>query len=64
MLAAVDPGFWWGAQRRFDPRGALSPQFAQNRGFPEKIPENCMILDKSWWQGGLLGSASGPEKLI
>ena len=30
-----------GAQRSFNPRGALSP----------KLPENCMILKKYWGQG-------------
>ncbi len=34
----ADPGFWSGGQWSFDPReGALSPKFAQNRGFPLKI---------------------------
>ena len=28
-----------GAQRSFDPRGSLSPKFAQNRDFPLKLPE-------------------------
>ncbi len=42
-----------GAERSFDPR-ALSPKFAQNRGFPLKLPENCMIW-KKWGQG-----AQGP----
>ena len=41
-----------GVQRRFDPRRALSPKFAQNRGFfPLKLPEKCMIFKKSWGQG-------------
>ena len=31
---------------------ALSPKFAQNRGFPLKLLENCMILKKSWGPGG------------
>ncbi len=31
--------------------GALSPQFAQNKGFPLKLPENCMILKKSGARG-------------
>ncbi len=35
-----------GGQRSFDPRGALSSKFSQNRGFPLKLPENCMILKK------------------
>ncbi len=42
-----------GVQWSFDPKGrALSPKFAQNMGFPLKLPENCMILNKSWGQGG------------
>ncbi len=46
-------------QRSFGPRGgALSSKFAQNRGFPLKLPENCMILKKSWMQGG---GGSGPK---
>ena len=28
--------------------GPLSPKFAQNRNFSRKLPENCMILQKSW----------------
>ena len=32
-------------------RGPLSPKFAQNRGFPLKLPKNCMILKKSWGKG-------------
>ena len=44
--------FGQGGQRSFDPKGALSLQFAQNRGFPLKLPANCMILKKSWVQGG------------
>ena len=35
-----------------------SPKFAQNRGFPLKLPENCMILKKSWAASGL--SSQGP----
>ena len=27
--AGADPGFWSGGQRSLDPRGALSPKFAQ-----------------------------------
>ncbi len=30
-----------GAQQSFDPRGALSPKFAQSRCFPQKLLENC-----------------------
>ncbi len=30
----------------------LSPKFAQNRGFPLKVPENCMILKKKKNLGG------------
>ena len=36
--------FGEGAQRSFDPKGGLSLNFAQNRGFPLKFLENCMIL--------------------
>ncbi len=44
-----------GSQMSFDPNGlALSPRFAQNRGFPLKLPENCMILEK------MLGARWGP----
>ncbi len=41
--------------------GALSPNIAQNRGFPLKFPENCMILKKSWGQGGLGPSGSASD---
>ena len=41
-------------QKSFDPRGALTPKFAQNRGFPLKLPENCIILKKIW---GVRGQA-------
>ncbi len=52
----MDPGFWsGGAQQSFDPRGALSPKFAQNTGFPLIA---CMMLGKSWGQGAP-GSAGG-----
>ncbi len=47
-----------GAQWSFDPKGALSQKFSQNRGFSLKITENCMILNKSWGQGGPV-SATG-----
>ncbi len=38
----------WGgrAGSRILVRGGLSPKFAQNRGFPLQLPENCMILKK------------------
>ncbi len=49
----ADPGFWSGGQWSFDQKGGLSPKFAQNRAFPLKLPKNCMILKKSWGQGGL-----------
>ena len=40
--------FGHGGPAEFWPQeGALSPKFAQNRGFPLKLPENCMILNKS-----------------
>ncbi len=55
-----------GAQWSFDPKGggALSPKLLKIGGFPLKLPENCMILKKSWGQGGLgpqgpPGSATG-----
>ena len=42
-----------GPSRVLTPRGgALSLKFAQNRVFPLKFSENCMILKKSWGQGG------------
>ncbi len=44
-----------GGQQSFDPRGALSPKFAQNRGFSLKIA--CKLHDF----GKLLGQ--GPEPL-
>ena len=40
-----------GALRSLDPKGGLSPKFAQNGVFPLKLPENCMIEKKSWRQG-------------
>ncbi len=43
-----------GASRVLTPKGALKPKFAENRGFPLKLPENCMILKKYWGQGGPL----------
>ncbi len=53
MSAGADPGYGSGGQKSFDPPlGALSPKFAQNRGFPLKLPENCMIIKTSWGQGG------------
>ena len=53
LYPGVDPGFWSGAPSKvLTLRGALSPKFAQNRGFPLKLPENCMVLKKSWGQGG------------
>ncbi len=54
----ADPGFWSGGPS-FDPRGALSPKVAQNRGFPLKLPENCMILKKSLAIPGSTGGAEG-----
>ncbi len=35
-----------GVQRSFDPRGSPEPKICS------KLPENCMILNKSWGQGG------------
>ena len=50
----TDPGFWSRGQWSFDPRGGGSePKFAQNRGFSFKLPENCMILKRSWGKWGL-----------
>ena len=40
--------FGQGASGVLTPVGGLSPKFAQNGGFPLKLPENCMILKKSW----------------
>ena len=46
-----------GAQWSFDPkRGALSPTFAQNKGFPSNLPENCMTFEKK-----NLGGKGGPS---
>ncbi len=37
-------------QRSFDSKGgALSPKFAQNWGFPVKLPENCLGLPWIYW---------------
>ncbi len=50
--------------------GALSPKYARNKGFPLKLPENCMILKISWGQGcgpgppGPPGPLLGPECLF
>ena len=42
-----------GGQRSFDPRGALSPKFAQNREFfPETYLKTAWFWKKSWGQGG------------
>ncbi len=58
-LLAFDPGFWSGGPSGIlTPRGAPSPKFAQNRGCPLKLPENYMILKKSWGQG--LPGPQGP----
>ncbi len=43
---AADPGFWSGVQQIFYPMGGLSPKICP------KLPENCMILEKSLGQGG------------
>ena len=37
----------------FDPRGPWAQNVLKIEGFPLKLPENCMILKKSWGQGGL-----------
>ncbi len=51
--SAVDPRFWSeGPSGVLTLVGAMNPKFAWNRGFPLKLPENCMILKKSWGQGG------------
>ncbi len=45
LISGADPGFWSGGPAEFFPGGrGLSPKFAQNRGFPLELPENCMIL--------------------
>ncbi len=49
--------FGEGALPSFDAKEGLSPQFAQNRVFRLKLPENCMILKKSWVKG--VGGGSG-----
>ncbi len=50
----VDPGFFSGwAQQSFDPKGGGWAQNLLKIGvFPLKLPENCMILKKSWGKGG------------
>ncbi len=40
----TDPGFGSGRSSGvLTPRGDLSPKFTQNRVFPLKLPENCII---------------------
>ena len=62
LILSKLPGFWtgfWsrGANGFLTPGGGVNPKFAQNRGFPLKLPENFMILkNKSWAKGG-----SGPQ---
>ncbi len=52
VLSGAVPGFWSGGPSGvLTPREAMSPKFTQNRVFPLKLPENCMILNKSWGQG-------------
>ena len=66
VWSGMDPGFWSGGQQSFDPKGGPEPKIAKNRGFPSKLPENCMILEKSWGQGGpwiAPGSATGGNLL-
>ena len=61
----ADPGFWSGAAEFWPQKagggGALSPKFAQNRGFPLKLPENCMIKQNLGARGPP-GSASGEQQ--
>ncbi len=53
FYSGVDLGFWSGGPSRvLTPGYIASPKCAENRGFPWKLPENCMILTKSWGQGG------------
>ncbi len=33
-------------------QGGPEPKICKKRGFPLKLPENCMILKKYWGQGG------------
>ncbi len=48
----ADPGFWSeGSQQRFDPKGGPEKKKCENKGFPLKLPENCMILKKSGARG-------------
>ncbi len=42
----ADPVFWSGGSSGVLTPGGPSPKFAQNGGFPIKLPENCMILKK------------------
>ncbi len=52
----VGAGFWSGRPSRVltSRGGALSPNFAQNGGFPLTLPGNCMILKK------ILGARGNP----
>ncbi len=51
--AGADPGFWSGGPSGvLTPRRALSPKCAQNRFFPLKLPENCMIKKNLGAKGG------------
>ena len=54
--AGADPGFWSGGPSGvLTPRRALSPKCAQNRFFPLKLPENCMIKKNLGAKGGGAG---------
>ncbi len=43
--------------------GALSPKFAPNRGFPLKLPANCIVLKKILGERGL-GLQGSPDPLV
>ncbi len=52
--------FGQGAQWSFDPKGG--GPWAQNRGLSQKkLPENCMILKKSWEQEGARAPRAPPD---
>ena len=50
--AGANPGFGSGGPAEFCPQGGSEPAICQNRGFPLKLRQNCMLLKKSWGQGG------------
>ena len=50
--------FWSGGSGVLTPEGALSPKFAQNRGFPLKIAWKLHDLDNKYW--GARGARAGP----